>query len=163
MNMTNNKISVKETAFGQDMLEVLIEKQLRQVKFLEFDVPQAIKTIKSHLVSQFAPQKGEYPSELRFMYPTYFDSVRVLIAEYVAEFFLTGKIVFSELNTNTWEYIDHEIRQIVLTETETDMFLRVLLKVQNPTHDMCSRWKDPVDCERWKTHIQAVYDVISQL
>ena len=163
MNTTNSKISVKETAFGQDMLEVLIEKQLRQVRFKELDVPQAIKTIKSHLISKFSPPKGEYPSELRFMYPTYFDSIRVLIAECVAEFFLTGRIAFSELDTNAWEYIDHEIRQIVLTETEADMLLRVLRKVQKPTHDMCSRWKDPVDRERWKAHIQALYDVTSQL
>ncbi|RKJ38382.1 hypothetical protein D7X94_16595 [Acutalibacter sp. 1XD8-33] len=163
MNTTNNKISVKETAFGQDMLEVLIEKQLQQAKFRELDVPQAIKTMKSHLVSKFAPQKGEYPSKLRFMYPTYFDSARVLVAEYVAEFFLTGKIAFSELNTNSWEYIDHEIRQIVLTETEADMLLRVLRKVQKPDHDMCSRWENPADRERWKAHIQAVYNVISQL
>ena len=163
MNTTNSKISVKETAFGQDMLEVLIEKQLRQVRFKELDVPQAIKTMKSYIASKFSPRKGEYPSELRFMYPTYFDSIRVLIAEYIAEFFLTGKIIFSELDTNAWEYIDHEIRQIVLTETEADMLLRVLQKVQKTDHDMCSRWKNPADRERWKAHIQAVYDVISQL
>lgn len=163
MNMTNSKISVKETAFGQDMLEMLIEKQLRQVKFKELDVPQAIKTMKGHLVSKFSPRKGEYPSELRFMYPTYFDSARVLIAECVAEFFLTGRIAFSELDINAWEYFDHEIRQIVLTETEVEMLLRVLQKVQKPDHDMCSRWKNQTDLERWKEHIQAVYDVISQL
>lgn len=163
MNTTNNKISVKETAFGKDMLEVLIEKQLQQVKFLELDVPQAIKTMKSHLVNKFLPRKGEYPSELRFMYPSYFDSARVLIAEYVAEFFLTGRMAISELDTNAWEYINHEIRQIVLTETEADMLLRVLQKVQKTDHDMCSRWKNPADRERWKAHIQAVYDVISQL
>lgn len=45
MNTTNNKISAKETAFGHDMLEVLIDKQLRQVRFKELDVPQAIKTM----------------------------------------------------------------------------------------------------------------------
>lgn len=163
MNTINSKISVKETAFGQGMLEVLIEKQLRQVRFKELDVPQAIKTMKSYLVSQFSPRKDKYLSELRFMYPTYFDSARVLIAEYVAEFFLAGKIAFAELNTNSWEYIDYEIRQIVLTETEADMFLRVLQKVQKPDHDMCSRWKSQADRERWKAHIQAVYDVISQL
>ena len=163
MNVTNNKISVKETAFGQDMLEVLIEKQLRQVRFRELDVAQSIATIKSHLVSRLSPQKGEYPSELRFMYPVYFDSARVLIAEYIAEFFQTGKIAFSELDLTSWEYIDHEIRQIVLTEMEVDILLRVLRKVQNPGHDMCARWKALLDQQRWREHIQSVYQVIDQL
>ena len=71
ISTTKSYIAVKETVFGQDMLEVLMEKQLRQVNFRELDILQAIKTMKNHLLSKFAPRKGEYPSELRFMYPTY--------------------------------------------------------------------------------------------
>ena len=119
--------------------------------------------MKVHLVGKLSPRKGEYPSELRFMYPTYFDSARALIAEYVAEFFQTGKISFSELDLTSWEYIDHEIRQIVLTETEIDILLRVLRKVQNPEHDMCARWKCSADQQLWQEHIQEVYHLISQL
>lgn len=163
MNSTHSKISVKETAFGQDMLEVLIEKQLQQVSFQELDVPQSIATMKAYLVSKFSPRKGEYPSELRFMYPAYFDSARVLIAEYVAEFFQTGKIVFSELNMDLWKYVDHEIRKIAITEHEVDTLLRVLRKIQNHVHDMYARWKDPVDQQLWQEHIQEVYYIISQL
>ena len=87
--------AVKDTQFGRDMLEILIEKQLRNIAFRELDVSQFIVNLKQHLVNKFAPTPGEYPSELRFLYPTYFDSARVLIAEYVAEFFQTGRIVFS--------------------------------------------------------------------
>lgn len=163
MSATKSPIAVKETAFGQDMLEVLIERQLRQVKFRELDVPQAIVTMKNHLVSKFSPRKGEYPSELRFMYPAYFDSARVLIAEYVAEFFQTGKIKFSELDVNLWDYIDHEIRQITITEREIATLLQVLRKVQNPGHDMCARQKDMADRQQWQEHMQEVYLVISQL
>jgi len=157
------KIRVKETAFGRDILDVLIEKQLQQVKFRELDVTQAISTVKSYLVKEFAPKKDEYPSKLKFLYPVNFDSARVLIAEYIAEFFQTGKIAVSELDTDFWLYTDHEIRQIILTEKEVDTLLRVLRKVQNPDHDMYARWKSQTERERWQAHIQAVYQVINQL
>lgn len=163
MNTTQNQVSVKETAFGQDMLEVLIEQQLRQTSFRELDVPQAIKTVKAHLVRKFSPKKSEYPSELCFLYPTYFDSARVLIAEYVAEFFQTGRITLSELDVNTWEYMDHEIRQITMTEREVDTLLQVLRKVQNPNHDMCSKWTSAVSRQRWTAHIQEIYRILSKL
>lgn len=157
------QVQVKETAFGRDMLEILMEKQLKQVAFRELDVPQSIVTLKAHLVNKFAPNQGEYPSELRFLYPTYFDSARVLIAEYAAEFFQRGMIVFSELDMELWEYIDHEIRTVILTESEVDTLLRVLNKVQKPDHDMCARWKSQADRHRWLEHIQEIQDVISQL
>lgn len=157
------QVRVKETAFGRDMLEILMEKQLKQVAFRELDVPQSIVTLKAHLVNKFAPVQCEYPSELRFLYPTYFDSARVLIAEYVAEFFQAGMVIFSELDMERWEYIDHEIGVLILTESEVDTLLRVLTKVQRPDHDMCARWKSEVDRHRWLEHIQEIQDVISQL
>lgn len=156
-------INVKETAFGRDMLEILMEKQLRQVAFSELDVSRSIVTLKAHLVNKFAPKQDEYPSELRFLYPTYFDSARVLIAEYVSEFFQTGMIVFSELDMERWEYIDHEIGVLILTESEADTLLRVLKKVRNPYHDMCARWTSQAGRNLWLEHIQKVQDVISQL
>ena len=153
----------KGCVFGHDLLEVLIDWQLKKVSFRELDVAQAISTMKSYLVSKFKRRKGECPSELRFLYPVYFDSARVLIAEYIAEFFQTGKIAVSELDTDFWLYIDHEIRQIILTEREVDTLLRVLRKVQNSDHDMCARWKSQTERECWQEHIQEVYQVISQL
>lgn len=161
--MDRRSIIVKDSAFGRDMLEILMEKQLKKVAFRELDVPQSIVTLKEHLVNKFAPQQGEYPSEVRFLYPTYFDSARVLIAEYVAEFFQTGMVTFSELDMERWEYIDHEIRVLIMTEHEVDTLLRVLTKVQKPDHDMCARWKSEVDRHRWLEHIQEIQDVISQL
>ena len=39
--MDRQSIIVKDSAFGRDMLEILMEKQLKQVAFREWDVPQS--------------------------------------------------------------------------------------------------------------------------
>ena len=69
----------------------------------------------------------------------------------------------SELDVQWMEYIDHEICQIILTETNVDVLLRVLRKVQSPDHDLCSRWQKPADRARWRQHAQDVYDILNQI
>ena len=41
--------SVKDTAFGQDMLEVLAERQLEKISFRELDTSCSIVTLKGYL------------------------------------------------------------------------------------------------------------------
>ena len=161
-------VNVKDTAFGQDMLEVLAERQLERIGYRELDIAHSIQTLKAYLVKKLSHGKwkidpGLCQPELRYLYPTYFDSVRVLLAECVAEFFQTGKVYMAVLDPYRMEYVEHEIRRLVLTPEDTAALLRVLRKVQNPAHDLIARWKDPADRGRWMEHIRALYQTISQL
>ena len=161
-------ISVKDTAFGQDMLEVLAERQLERIGYRELDIAHSILTLKDYLVKKLSHGNWRVdPSlcqpELRYLYPIYFDSVRILLAECVAEFFQTGKIYMAVLDPYRMEYVEHEIRRLVLTPGDTATLLRVLRKVHNPDHDLIARWKDPADRGRWMEHIRALYQTISQL
>ena len=90
-------ISLKDSAFGQDMLEVLAERQLEKASYCGLDISRSILTLKDYLVKKLSHGNWRVdPSlcqpELRYLYPIYFDSVRVLLAELVAEFFQTGRI-----------------------------------------------------------------------
>ena len=161
-------ISVKDTAFGQDMLEVLAERQLEKIAFRELDIPRSIVTLKGYLVKKLS--HGDWnidPSlcqpELRYLYPIYFDSVRVLLAECVAEFFQSDMIYMAVLDPYRMEYVEHEIRQITIRQEDVSSLLRALYKAQNPAHDLIARWKDPADRERWMEHIQKLHQTISQL
>ena len=85
------------------------------------------------------------------------------MAECVAEFFQTGMIYMAVLDPYRMEYVEHEIRLLVLTPEDIATLLRTIHKVQNPTHDLIARWKDPADRERWREHIQKLHQTISQL
>ena len=161
-------ISMKGTAFGQDMLEVLAERQLSKTAFRELEISASIVTLKEYLVKK--PSHGNWKvdpcfcqPELRYLYPVCFDSVRVLLAECVAEFFQTGRVYMAVLDPYRMEYVEHEIRQMVLRPEDVTTLSRALHKVQNPTHDLIGRWKDPADRERWKEHIKSLYKSISTL
>ena len=161
-------ISVKDTAFGQDMLEVLAERQLEKAAYHGLAISPSIVTLKEYLVKKLSHGKwkmdpGLCQPELRGLYPVYFDSVRILLAECVAEFFQTGKIYMAVLDPYRMEYVEHEIRQMVLRPEDVTTLSRALHKAQNPDHDLIARWKDPADRGRWMEHIRALYQTISQL
>ena len=160
--------SIKDTAFGQDMLEVLAERQLEKAAFRELDIYYSIVTLKESLVKKISHgdwniDPGLCQPELRYLYPVYFDSARVLLAECVAEFFQTGMLYMAVLDPYRMEYMEHEIRQLTIRPEDVSSLLRALHKAQNPAHDLISRWKDPADQERWTEHIQKLHQTISQL
>ena len=161
-------VSVKKTAFGQDMLEVLAERQLENTAYHGLAISQSIVTLKEYLVKKLSQGNWRVDPvlcqpELRYLYPIYFDSVRVLLAECVAEFFQTGKIYMAVLDPYRMEYVEHEIRLLVLRPEDVSSLLRALKKVQDPSHDLIARWKDPAQRERWGEHMRALYQTISQL
>lgn len=161
-------ISVKDTAFGQDMLEVLAERQLEKIAFRELDIPCSIVTLKDYLVKELSHgnwniDPGLCQPELRYLYPIYFDSVRILLAECVAEFFQTCMVYMTVLDPYRMEYVEHEIRQLTIRPEDVSSLLRVLHKAQNPAHDLIARWKDPADRDRWRKHIWELHHAISQL
>ena len=47
-------IRVKDTAFGQDMLEVLAERQLERIGYQELDIAHSIQTLKEYLVKKLS-------------------------------------------------------------------------------------------------------------
>ncbi|WP_217959788.1 hypothetical protein [Acutalibacter muris] len=161
-------IRVKDTAFGQDMLEVLAKRQLEKIAFHELDISLSILTLKEHLVKKLSHgswkvDPGLCQPELRYLYPIYFDSVRVMLAECVAEFFQTGRIYMAVLDHYRMEYVEHEIRLLILRPEDVSSLLRALKKVQDPSHDLIARWKYPAQRERWKKHMRALYHTISKL
>lgn len=161
-------ISVKDTAFGQDMLEVLADRQLGKIAFREIDFSESLVTLKGYLIVKLSHRiwsndPGLCQPELRYLYPVYFDSVRVLLAECVAEFFQTGMVYMAVLDPYRMEFVEHEIRQITIRPEDVSSLLRALRKAQNPAHDLIARWKDSADRERWRKHFQRLHNFISQL
>lgn len=161
-------ISLKDSAFGQDMLEVLAERQLEKVSYCGLDISRSILTLKEYLVKKLSHgnwrvDPGLCQPELRYLYPIYFDSVRVLLAECVAEFFQTGRIYMAVLDPYRMEYVEHEIRLLILRPEDVSALLRALKKVQDPSHDLIARWKNQADRERWTEHMRTLCQTISQL
>lgn len=149
--MNEKLVSVKASPLGQDFQDALFERQRSGI----LDVAQSIVTLKEYLVKDLSP------NDLKYLYPVYFDAARVLIAECVAEFFQTGCIHLVALKPYLMKYEKHEIRQTVILPKDVSQLLRVLRRVQEPTHGLYLRHK--ADAEDWVRHIEAIHQTIRQL
>ena len=149
--MNEKLVSVKASPLGQDFQDALFEKQHSGT----LDVAQSIVTLKEYLVNDLSP------NDLKYLYPVYFDAARVLLAECMAEFFQTGCIHLVALDPHRMEYAGQEIRKTVILPEDVSQLLRVLCRVQEPTHGLYLRHK--ADAGDWVRHIQAIYQTIRQL
>ncbi len=149
--MNEKLVRVKASPLGQDFQDALYEK----LSFHTLDVAQSIIILKGYLVNDLSPDG------LKYLYPTYFDAARVLIAELVAEFFQTGRVCVTALDPLRMKYVTHKILGITILPEDVSWLLRVLRRVQEPAHGLYLRHKADTAC--WIKHIQAVYQTISPL
>lgn len=61
------------------------------------------------------------------------------------------------------EYVEHEIRLLILRLEDVSSLLRALKKALDPSHDLIARWKNQADRERWMEHMRTLHQTISQL
>ena len=146
--MNEKLVRVKASPLGQDFQDALYEK----LSFHTLDVAQSIIILKGYLVNDLSPDG------LKYLYPTYFDAARVLIAECAAEFFQAGCIRITALDPLRMRYREHEARRLVLTPQDIAQLLRVLRRVREPAHGLYLRHKADTAC--WLGHIQAVQQAL---
>lgn len=141
--------AIKGSPSGQDLLDALCARQL----FGALDVSQSIITLKEYLVKDLSP------TDLKYLYPVYFDAARVLLAECAAEFFQTGRICITALDPVRMRYAEHEIRQITITPEDISRLLRVLRRVKEPAHGLCHKHGG----NGWAEHIETLCQTLAKL
>ena len=147
--MSEKTAAIKGSPSGQDLLDALCARQL----FGALDVSQSIITLKEYLVKDLSP------TDLKYLYPVYFDAARVLLAECAAEFFQTGRICITALDPVCMRYGSHEIRQIIIMPRDVSRLLRVLRRVKKPTHDLYQKHGG----RGWGEHIEMLCEALSRL
>lgn len=54
------------------------------------------------------------------------------------------------------------IKAVTATNTELEILLDELRKVQDPEHKMYQSWFENSDCEKWLAHIQSGYQTLTE-
>ena len=147
--MNEKLVRVKASPLGQYFQDALYEK----LSFHTLDVAQSIIILKGYLVNDLSPDG------LKYLYPTYFDAARVLLAECAAEFFQTGRICITALDPVRMRYAEHEIRQITITPEDISRLLRVLRRVKEPAHGLCHKHGG----NGWAEHIETLCQTLAKL
>ena len=143
---------MRQSDYGLDLLGTIIDTQLKAVNFLTFKVADALEVIKANTVKEIMrANRGCCAADLVFYFsenfPRNFTQGALLVAECLADYYRTGKLIVYEYIRKSCEPVERRIRLFVVTEADLKLLLDELQIVQNPEHWLYRLWFREEICE----------------
>ena len=160
-------ITMRESDYGLDLLGTIVDTQLKAVDFLTFKVADALEVIKADIVKEIMhANRGCCAADLVFYFsenfPRSFTQGALLVAECLADYYRTGKLIVYEYTRESCEPVERHIRLFVVTEADLKLLLDELQSVQNPEHWLYQSWFKDETRKEWLAHIQSVYQTLKE-
>ena len=160
-------ITMRQSDYGLDLLGTIVDTQLKAVNFLTFKVADALEVIKTDIVKEIMrANRGCCAADLVFYFsenfPRNFTQGALLVAECLADYYRTGKLIVYEYTRDSCEPVKRRIRLFVVTEANLKLLLDELQSVQNPEHWLYQSWIKEETREEWLAHIQSVYQTLKE-
>ena len=128
---------MRQSDYGLDLLETIVDTRLKTVNFLSFHVADVLELIKAVIIEEIrrstrgcsAANLVCYFSE---NFPRNFTQGALLIAECLADYYRTWQLVVYEYTRERYEPVEHRIKLFVVTEADLKLLLDELQIFQNP-------------------------------
>lgn len=82
------------------------------------------------------------------------------VTECLADYYRTGELTVTEYVEETYDSVDHHIKEVGVTPPDLKILLDELQSVQNPEHGLYQSWIGDDTRQRWLAHIQSVYQTL---
>ena len=160
-------ITERESDYGLDLLATIAATQLKAVDFAVFNVAEAMDVITAHIMEVIRKDCRSCSAEtlVHFFginFPQKFTHGALLIAECLADYYRTGELIVTEYVGGNDDPVDHHIKEFIVTGADLKILLDELQSVQNPEHEYYQSWFCEDTRQQWLTHIQAVYQTLSE-
>ena len=141
-------ITMRQSDYGLDMLNSIMEQQLQKTDFKSFNVPEAIELLKADILDEIeTANRGCSPKLLEAytaeMFPYRFSQAAQLLAECTADFCRNGELVVDEY----------------LGDQEG---FEELSKVQEPTNAIYQSWFEDSTREAWLAHMRELSQTLKE-
>lgn len=158
-------ITERQSDYGLDLLGTIVDTQLKQADFAIFNAAEALEVIKADILNEIRQgNRGCSAEDLIFYiganFRQYFTHGAILVAECLADYYRTGELTVTEYVGETYDPVDHHIKEVVVTPADLNILLDELQSVQNPEHGIYQCWIGDDTRQRWLAHIQSVYQTL---
>ncbi len=154
-------VKVTESDYGLDLLAVVTENHLHKAGYKNFNVKEALKLLKEHILAGIKrTNAGCSEEEMDFYigvtYPGRYGQAVTLIAECLVEFFSSGGFVVGSYNKATRKLTEKQVIEFIFSKDDLAALLKDLQSVLDPKHDFFCSWEDSDYFEEWKSHIDGL-------
>lgn len=158
-------ITMRESDYGLDLIGILVEEQLKPVRFACFDATKAIELLRQNLLEEMKHCNRERPQEeldayIAIHFPRAFTQAALLVAERLGEYYHTGELVVYEYIEKTCEWQERHIRQAFVTGETLSALLEEVRRVQTPDHERYQSWIREETRQRWLAHLRALQETL---
>lgn len=158
-------ITERQSDYGLDLLGTIVDTRLKQADFAIFNAAEALEVIKADILNEIRQgNRGCSAEDLIFYigmnFHQYFTHGAILVAECLADYYRTGELTVTEYVGETYDPVDHHIKEVVVTPADLKILLDELQSVQNPEHGIYQCWIGDDTRQRWLAHIQSVYQTL---
>ena len=158
-------ITERQSDYGLDLLGTIVDTRLKQADFAIFNAAEALEVIKADILNEIRQgNRGCSAEDLIFYiganFRQYFTHGAILVAECLADYYRTGELTVTEYVGETYDPVDHHIKEVVVTPADLKILLDELQSVQNPEHGIYQCWIGDDTRQRWLAHIQSVYQTL---
>lgn len=157
-------INARERNSGRDLTCELVDRLFHPDGFKVFDVPKALAIAKEFSIrdvrTTYNPNDGRnHIPMLRYNWANYYDGAKLLIADFVVEFYRTGALAVDDFDRETDRFTPKNIRKMNLPQRELDRLIHTLQRMQDPKPPLNHRWGDEKEPqEQWEAYIGFLHD-----
>ena len=160
-------ITERQSDDGLDLLGIINAEHLRKVDFTVFNVSKAVKLLNDYTQNEIDEYRQKPPSKITERYISEslmhdFTHAKLLVAECLADYYRAGELIIYDYVGESYDQVEHRIKEFVVTEFDLQLLLRELQSVQNPEHWLYQCWRDDVTRKEWLNHIQSVYQTLKE-
>ena len=160
-------ITVRQSDNGLDLLDAIVEEQLRKVNFAAFNVSEAIAFLKQNIQEKIEQCKQKLPSKTTDFYISEtlmhnFTNAELLVAECLYYYYQTGELVVYDYVGENYDPVKYHIKSFIVTEMDLPPLLAELKNVQNPEHWKYQGWASEEILQQWLEHIQSVQQTLEE-
>jgi len=158
-------VRAHESDTGLDLLAVAVDKHLCGVRFKTFHVKHVMEIMKAHIIDKFAKESYDWESQYidffyEYTFPYKFAHAVMLVAECFAEYRQKGKYAVHDFTTE--KVRKRQVKEFIFTQKDLETLLTELRSFLDPQHALYQAWSGSESFEKWKAHIQALCDTLSQ-
>ena len=142
-------ITVLQSDYSLDLLGTIVDKQLKQADFATFNVAEALEVIKADILNEIRQgNRGCSAEDLIFYiganFHQYFTHGAILVAECLADYYCTGELTVTEYVGETYDPVDHHIKEVVVTPADLKILLDELRSLNKKP-----AWSERYSRPRW--------------
>lgn len=142
-------ITERQSDYGLDLLGTIVDKQLKQADFATFNAAEALEVIKADILNEIRQgNRGCSAEDLIFYiganFHQYFTHGAILVAECLADYYCTGELTVTEYVGETYDPVDHHIKEVVVTPADLKILLDELRSLNKKP-----AWSERYSRPRW--------------